>query len=177
MHFTCWVSHVHHVHVIWTDRDGNVGLCWNMLKQLSEARISTAHVGDCMSAVHVVHDVEVAHFIIRCTPVDKRQRRTYSDTSSSRNSFMVVLLDQSGKTLSQEHLLLHMWTKVKPWIELQVLTTCIGCIRLYNSPYICFGGFALPSEHTSGSDHITMLHIQPLGGRIESLERKTVTAE
>lgn len=67
---TCWVSHMHHgVCVIWTDSDGNIGLRWNMLKQLFGACLHAIHVRDDMFAVHVVHYIEVAHFIFRGTTV------------------------------------------------------------------------------------------------------------
>lgn len=52
------------VHVFLTDRDGNVGLSWNMLEKLFGTRVHTAHVGNGMFSVHVVHDIEVAHLII-----------------------------------------------------------------------------------------------------------------
>lgn len=51
------------VHVVWTDGDGDVGLGGNMLKKLFGTRVHAAHVGHGMLSVHVVHDVEVAHFI------------------------------------------------------------------------------------------------------------------
>lgn len=52
------------VHVVWTDSDGNVGLSWNMLKKLFGTWVHTAHVGNGMFSVHIVHYIEVAHFII-----------------------------------------------------------------------------------------------------------------
>ena len=59
----------------WTDRNGNVGLRWNMLKKLLGAGLHAVHVGDGMFTVHVVHYVEVAHFILRGTTADKTERQ------------------------------------------------------------------------------------------------------
>lgn len=64
----------HRVHMTWTDSYGNIGLSWNMLKQLFGARLHAVHVGDGMFAVHVVHYIEVAHFIIRGTTADKTKK-------------------------------------------------------------------------------------------------------
>lgn len=61
-------------YMIWTDRNGNTGLSWNMLKQLLGTCLHAIHVRDDMFAVHVVHYIEVAHFIIRGTTVDKREK-------------------------------------------------------------------------------------------------------
>lgn len=66
---TCCVSHVHHrVHVSWTDWDGDISLCWYILKQLCRARLHAVHEGDGVFTVHVVHNVEVTHFILRGPP-------------------------------------------------------------------------------------------------------------
>lgn len=61
-------------HMTWTDRDGNTGLNRDMLKQLFGASLHAVHVGDGMFAVHVVHYIEVAHFIIRGTSAGKTER-------------------------------------------------------------------------------------------------------
>lgn len=60
------------VHVVWTDRDGNVGLSWNMLKKLFGTRVHAAHEGNGVFSVHIVHYIEVAHFIIGGGTADKR---------------------------------------------------------------------------------------------------------
>lgn len=60
------------VHVVWTDGDGNVGLSWNMLEELFGTRVHTAHEGNGVSSVHVVHYIEVAHLIIGGGPADER---------------------------------------------------------------------------------------------------------
>lgn len=65
----------HGVHVSWTERYGIVGLCWNILKELFGASLHAVHIGDGMFAVHEVHYVEVAHFIIRGAPADNREAR------------------------------------------------------------------------------------------------------
>ncbi len=59
------MSHMYHgIHMSGADSDGNVGLSWNMLKQLFGASLHAVEVGDGMFPVHVVHYIEVAHFII-----------------------------------------------------------------------------------------------------------------
>lgn len=63
----------HRVHITWADSDGSICLSWNMLKQLSGASLHAVHVWDGMFAVHVVHNVEIAHFIIRGTTVEKQK--------------------------------------------------------------------------------------------------------
>lgn len=64
----------HGVHMTWTNSDGNIGLSWNMLKQLFGASLHAIHVGDDIFAVHVVHYIEVAHFISRGTTADQRKK-------------------------------------------------------------------------------------------------------
>lgn len=64
----------HRVYISWTDSDGHVGFIWNMLEQLFGAWLHAGHVGDGVSAVHVVHYVEVAHFISRGSPAHKTKK-------------------------------------------------------------------------------------------------------
>lgn len=61
------------IHVTWTDRDGNICLSWNMPKQLFRASLHAAHIGNGMFSVHVVHYIEVAHFITRSATADKKE--------------------------------------------------------------------------------------------------------
>lgn len=69
------MSHLHHrVQMTWTDSDRDISLARNMLKQFFGARLHAVHVGDGMFAVHVVHYIEVAHFIIRGTTADKTEK-------------------------------------------------------------------------------------------------------
>lgn len=72
------------VHMTWTDSDGNIGLSWNMLKQLFGTCLHAVHVGDGMFAVHVVHYIEVAHFIIRGTAADK--------TEMTRDEYSIICI-------------------------------------------------------------------------------------
>lgn len=66
-------SRVHHVvhHHLWRNRDGHVGLGWNVLEQLLGAVLHALLEGCCVSALHVVHHVEVAHLVIRGTSVEE----------------------------------------------------------------------------------------------------------
>lgn len=64
----------HRVHMTGADSNGNIGLSWNMLKQVFGASLHAVHVGDGMFAVHVVHYIEVAHFIIRCTTAERTEK-------------------------------------------------------------------------------------------------------
>lgn len=58
----------------WTDRDGYISLSWNMLKKFFGASLHAVLRGDDMSAVRVVHYIEVAHFIIRGTAAEKKKK-------------------------------------------------------------------------------------------------------
>lgn len=87
---TCHVSRVHRVtrvHVVWTDRDGNVGLSWNMLEKLFGTRLHTAHEGNGVFSVHVVHDIEVAHLITGGGTADKRRERLAADWTDPQRTF------------------------------------------------------------------------------------------
>lgn len=57
----------------WTDSDGNIGLSWNVLEQILGAGTHAVHVGDGMFALHVVHYIEVAHFIVRGTAAENTE--------------------------------------------------------------------------------------------------------
>lgn len=73
---TFWVSHVHGgVKVFCTDWDGNISLGWDVLEQVWFSRLHAVHEGNHMFVVHVVHDVKVAHFIIRSTTADTRREK------------------------------------------------------------------------------------------------------
>lgn len=61
------------VHHVWTDGNGKVGLSWDMLKKLFGTRVHTAHEGNGMFSVHIVHYIEVAHFIIGGGPARKKK--------------------------------------------------------------------------------------------------------
>lgn len=79
---TCGVSRVHHVsgvRAVRTDGDGNVGLRGNVLEKPFGPRVHAAHEGNGVFPLHVVHDVEVAHFIAGGGPADKSPDRDRDD--------------------------------------------------------------------------------------------------
>lgn len=67
------MHHVTRVHVVGADGDGDVGLGRNMLEKLFGSRVHAGHEGNGVLAVHVVHDVEVTHFITGGGPGGRRQ--------------------------------------------------------------------------------------------------------
>lgn len=64
----------HRIRMAWTDINGYICLRGNMLEQLFRTHLHAVHVRDSMSAFHVIHYIEVAHFIIRSTAVLKKDR-------------------------------------------------------------------------------------------------------
>lgn len=73
------MHHVTGVHVVGTDGDGNVGLSWNMLEKLPGTRVHAAHEGNGVFSVHIVHYVEVAHFVVGGGAADERRERLAAD--------------------------------------------------------------------------------------------------
>lgn len=73
---------LHRHHMVWTDRDGSIGLRRDVLEQLTTAVISAVHVRHTMDVVHVVHDVEITHLIIGGASVRKITIRHEQTTST-----------------------------------------------------------------------------------------------
>lgn len=69
----------HRVHLVWTQNNRNIGLSWNLLKEISGAGLHAVHVGDRVPAVHIVHYIEVAHLISR-GPTGDKNRNVPCDT-------------------------------------------------------------------------------------------------
>lgn len=74
---------LHGHHMVWSDRDGNIGLRRDVLEQLTTAVISTVHVRHSMGVVHVVHDVEVTHLITGGASV-RKETMTHEQTTSTK---------------------------------------------------------------------------------------------
>lgn len=86
---TCGVPHVHGgVKVCCTDWDGNVGLRWDVLEQVWFSILHAVHKGNHVSVVHVVHDVKVAHFIVRRTTADTREDKINKTGDSGGRTFL-----------------------------------------------------------------------------------------
>lgn len=94
---------LHGHHVVWTDRDGNIGLRRDVSEQLTTAVISTVHVRHSMGVVHVVHDVEVTHLIIGGASV-RKETRTHEQTASSKRQITAPKMQVNCKKPTEQHL-------------------------------------------------------------------------
>lgn len=92
----------HRVHLPWTDRNGNICLSWNILKKLFGASLHAVHEGVGMFAVHVVHYIEVAHFIIGSTTAEDMEQKQHS-LCPKRNVWNLNIKCTLKKQVSRTH--------------------------------------------------------------------------
>lgn len=73
---------MHHNHIR-LHRNRNTGLWWYGSKHIRSYILCAGHERDCVPSFHVIHNVQVAHFITRCATTSKKQKQKKTQHNKS----------------------------------------------------------------------------------------------